>query len=474
MPPEFEVSEPPRTEFPVTFRDAARNAYFVVIVAFAPAIGSAMSTLIAVVQVDEPLKVRVLAAKTCSRCVVSAPVAHVRVPAAKFTPMLSVDAVMLLSPGVLTVRYAAVPDPRALQVRVVTPCKREVPPVPTVSAVSVPTLVSDDAVTPLAKVFPERVPAGAITTVVPTAVVSPFALTVKTGIAVEEPNEPTFPLTVASVVAFPLLVTSPVKLAFVVTVPAVRLAAVPEILVPVNDDGVPPAPLNVTNAPALPTFMPSAVRTPVPVVVVAGAVPAPPPITIAFAARAPEVAHVVVLLKYGIPPEVPAMVNAGVVVGFATETIPPVQPTVVTVPDPLPEVSSVPPLNDSPGPTAISSSAPVPEVVRPTSLVVAIVRPLFSTKPCRAGTGSAPGILFLVLHAEFAQFFKVGCSTQNSEITVVHFFWIDCAGWWHDKTAGNTPCPVRAVRFCANNRRLHWRNNAMPNAYPRPPCRSGR
>ena len=41
------------------------------------------------------------------------------------------------------------------------------------------------------------------------------------------------------VVALPTEVTSPVKLALVVTVPAVRLAAVPVILVPTNVLGVP-------------------------------------------------------------------------------------------------------------------------------------------------------------------------------------------------------------------------------------------
>ena len=47
------------------------------------------------------------------------------------------------------------------------------------------------------------------------------------------------------VVALPTLVTSPVRFALVVTLPAVKFAAVPEIFVPTNVDGVPK--LGVTN-----------------------------------------------------------------------------------------------------------------------------------------------------------------------------------------------------------------------------------
>jgi len=102
----------------------------------------------------------------------------------------------------------------------------------------VPRLVSEDAVTPDAKVAPERVPAGATTTAVVILVVKPLALMVMTGIAVLDPVEPA-EATVASVVAFPTDVTSPVKLAFVVTVPAVSPAAVPVMFVPSKKLGVP-------------------------------------------------------------------------------------------------------------------------------------------------------------------------------------------------------------------------------------------
>ncbi len=71
---------------------------------------------------------------------------------------------------------------------------------PAASEVNVPTLVSDDAVTPLASVAPVSVPAGATTTAVDAAVMRPLALTVKVGIAVEDPKLPTLLLTVARVV----------------------------------------------------------------------------------------------------------------------------------------------------------------------------------------------------------------------------------------------------------------------------------
>jgi hypothetical protein len=60
----------------------------------------------------------------------------------------------------------------------------------------VPTDVNDELTTLEAKVVPVKVPAGAITTFVEAAVIKPFALTVKDGIAVEEPNDPVFELTV--------------------------------------------------------------------------------------------------------------------------------------------------------------------------------------------------------------------------------------------------------------------------------------
>ena len=69
------------------------------------------------------------------------------------------------------------------------------------------------------------------------AVIKPLALTV----ILEFVKEPTFELTVASVVALPDEVTSPVKLAFVVTLPAVSPEAVPVMFVPTNDAGVPRA-----------------------------------------------------------------------------------------------------------------------------------------------------------------------------------------------------------------------------------------
>ena len=103
----------------------------------------------------------------------------------------------------------------------------------------VPTVVREEVTTVALRVVPVKVPAGAITTAVETAVINPFPLTVKTGIAVEEPKEPMFRLTVAKVVALPTEVTSPVKLALVVTVPAVSPAAVPVMLVPTKAEGVP-------------------------------------------------------------------------------------------------------------------------------------------------------------------------------------------------------------------------------------------
>ena len=81
-------------------------------------------------------------------------------------------------------------------------------------AVIVPTEVKEEDTTLLAKVVPVKVPAGAITAFVDAAVINPFAFTVKLGIAVAEPKEPTFAFTVASVAAIavaPEPVTSPDK-----------------------------------------------------------------------------------------------------------------------------------------------------------------------------------------------------------------------------------------------------------------------
>src|ERR1022692_564314 len=68
------------------------------------------------------------------------------------------------------------------------------------SAIPVRKLVNDEAGTPDAKVDPLNVPAGATTAAVVIPVVSPLALIVTTGIAVEEPVVPAV-ATVARVVA---------------------------------------------------------------------------------------------------------------------------------------------------------------------------------------------------------------------------------------------------------------------------------
>lgn len=67
----------------------------------------------------------------------------------------------------------------------------------------------------------------------------------------------------AIAVVFPVEVTTHVKFALVVTVPAVRLEAVPVMLVPTKAEGVPAFPLKVTKAPDEPTFVARAVATPV-------------------------------------------------------------------------------------------------------------------------------------------------------------------------------------------------------------------
>ena len=78
------------------------------------------------------------------------------------------------------------------------------------SPVRVPTLVREEAVTPAARVVPDRVPAGATTTAVVIEVVRPFALIVMTGIAVELPVVPA----VATFARVPVAVTLPVPSKF--------------------------------------------------------------------------------------------------------------------------------------------------------------------------------------------------------------------------------------------------------------------
>jgi hypothetical protein len=88
--------------------------------------------------------------------------------------------------------------------------RAKVKPDPVLPAVRVPTLVSDDVVTPEANVVPVSVLAGAITTFPEAAVIRPLPFTVKLGIDVDEPNDPTLEFTVESVVAsVPLVVMSP-------------------------------------------------------------------------------------------------------------------------------------------------------------------------------------------------------------------------------------------------------------------------
>jgi hypothetical protein len=78
---------------------------------------------------------------------------------------------------------------------IAVPCQTPVP--------IVPTVVSEEVTTVDARAVPVKVPAGAITAVEPAAVISPLALTVKVGIAVEEPKLPVLPFTDASVKAPP-------------------------------------------------------------------------------------------------------------------------------------------------------------------------------------------------------------------------------------------------------------------------------
>jgi hypothetical protein len=140
----------------------------------------------------------------------------------------------------------------------------EIVPAVTTRLAIVPRLVNEEAVTPEAKVAPERVPAGAMTAAVVMLVVKPLAFIVITGIAVLDPVEPA-EATVARVVAFPTEVTSPVKLAFVVTFPAVSPAAVPVMFVPTKALGVPRFGVTKTGEFESTTFVvPVLVVTPVP------------------------------------------------------------------------------------------------------------------------------------------------------------------------------------------------------------------
>ncbi len=98
--------------------------------------------------------------------------------------------VVKLSPSVIVLPVLATPVPPY--------CPKITDPFQTPVAI-VPTDVNDDDTTFDARVVPVNVPAGAITTDVPAAVINPLPLTVKFGIAVDDPKDPTFPLTVANV-----------------------------------------------------------------------------------------------------------------------------------------------------------------------------------------------------------------------------------------------------------------------------------
>jgi hypothetical protein len=143
--------------------------------------------------------------------------------------------------------------------------------------VIVPTLVKEDVTTFEASVVPVNVPAGAITALVLAAVISPLALTVNDGIAVEEPKLPTFEFTVARVVAaVPLVVTSPVKFPLVIDVAPLKKARLPETGLPVSvmvPELVPHALVVVVNKPPVVTC--TQLPTVRPVIVMALEVAAP-------------------------------------------------------------------------------------------------------------------------------------------------------------------------------------------------------
>ena len=87
------------------------------------------------------------------------------------------------------------------------------PPVIVLIAVELPIEVNEEVTTVEFKVVPDNVPAGAITALPLAAVINPLAFTVKEGIDVEDPKDPTLELTVASVVTVDpeVVVTSPVS-----------------------------------------------------------------------------------------------------------------------------------------------------------------------------------------------------------------------------------------------------------------------
>ena len=136
--------------------------------------------------------------------------------------------------GVLAVNVVAPVPPwltGAVPVSVDVPSAR-VNPAPVAPPVRVPVLVRDDASTFDASVAPLNVPAGAITAFVPAAVMSPLPLTVKFGIAVEDPQLPVFVFTVAKVVASEpaVVVMSPVSAGKFAAGSASRFPSTPALL----------------------------------------------------------------------------------------------------------------------------------------------------------------------------------------------------------------------------------------------------
>jgi hypothetical protein len=103
----------------------------------------------------------------------------------------------------------------------------------TVRPVKVPTEVKEDVTTVAFNTVPVSVPAGAITALPEAAVIKPLPFTVKVGMLVEDPKDPTLELTVANVVAKDPaeVVMSPVRAG---NLPA---ANVPVALVPERSTG---------------------------------------------------------------------------------------------------------------------------------------------------------------------------------------------------------------------------------------------
>ena len=139
------------------------------------------------------------------------PVYEPAIAAVGTVPLVSCVALRAVSEVPTPENEPAVMRPEAVKVESEVVAKVEVP--ETVKAFNVPTDVSDEVTTVAFKVVPLSVPAGAITTAVEAAVMSPLPLTVKVGMAVDEPNEPTLLLTVAKVVprAPAVVVISPVR-----------------------------------------------------------------------------------------------------------------------------------------------------------------------------------------------------------------------------------------------------------------------